>query len=140
MLFRSQSLRDSGMQDQSDAETQRLMSAQGPVAVGRVPTRAQPTGLPAALAPIADINTLPSGEKITPPATLAQMPTYDPTEQIKKLQEYADALKAYDPTEQIKKLQSYASMLSGGLGGGSRPSKQQGTTAYKDIFGNTRTY
>jgi hypothetical protein len=88
---------------------------------------------------VADINTLPSGEQISPPATLAQMPTYDPTEQIKKLQEYAASLKTYDPTEQLKKLQSYASMLSG-LTGGSSQAKKQGTTAYKDIFGNVRTY
>ena len=91
---------------------------------------------PAMPAKVADINTLPSGEQITPPATLAQMPSYDPTEQIKKLQEYAAALKSYDPTEQLKALQSYASMLSGA---GSRLAKQQGTTAYKDMFGNIRT-
>lgn len=133
------SLQDAGLEDQSAAETARLMGAQGPVAIGRVPSRIQSSGLPALPARVADINTLPSGEQISPPATLAQMPTYDPTEQIKKLQEYAASLKTYDPTEQLKKLQSYASMLSG-LTGGSSQAKKQGTTAYKDIFGNVRTY
>ena len=75
-----QSLRDSGLQDQSDAETARLLGAQGPVAIGRAPSRA--IGIPAMPAKVADINTLPSGEQITPTATLAHMPSYDPTEQI----------------------------------------------------------
>ena len=57
-----QTLQSAGLQDQSNAETQRLLSAQGPVAIGQIPMRAQPVGLPAmpaAPAKVASIGVTP---------------------------------------------------------------------------------
>lgn len=84
-----QSLQNAGLEDQSAAETQRLASAQGPVAIGQVPTRTQQVGVPAAPAT---------------PAAPAAATTLGQTEQ-------ATAKPSSD--ELLKQLQSYASSAAG---------------------------
>jgi hypothetical protein len=77
-------LQSAGLQDQSDAETQRLLNAQGPVAIGRIPPPAPPAGKPASVAaPAAPAATALSTEQDT---RGAQAPAVDPLQQ---LQEYA---------------------------------------------------
>lgn len=77
-------LQSAGLQDQSDAETQRLLNAQGPVAIGRIPPPAPFAGKPAPVAaPAAPAATALSTEQDT---RGAQAPAVDPLQQ---LQEYA---------------------------------------------------
>ena len=101
-----QSLRDSGLQDQSDAETARLLSAQGPVAIGRVPVRTQPVGLPAMPAmPAAPASTalapqggLPSAHKMPSVVTLPSGDFLIGGNMVvsgKSKQELADILKSF---------------------------------------------
>lgn len=131
-----------GLQDQSDAETQRLANAYGPVAVGKVPVTRPMANLPATVAApakVADINTLPSGSQVDQPpqaAGLAALSNVGPSA-IQQLQSYiADQRKFGATEEQLSQLKSQLlNMLAG-----TRQTKQQGTTAYKDMFGNIRTY
>ena len=101
-----QSLRDSGLQDQSDAETARLLGAQGPVAIGRVPVRTQPVGLPAMPAmPAAPASTalapqggLPSAPKMPSVVTLPSGDFLIGGNMVvsgKSKQELADILKSF---------------------------------------------
>lgn len=111
-------LQSAGLQDQSDAETQRLLNAQGPVAIGRIPPPVKPTGLPVPVAPVA----APAA-----PALVAQANA--PVDPLKQLQEYA-GLAGTAGSETVNSLLKY--LLSTG-------SKPRGTEAYKDMFGNIRT-
>lgn len=111
-------LQSAGLQDQSDAETQRLLNAQGPVAIGRIPPPVKPTGLPAPVAPVA-----------APAATALAAQANAPVDPLKQLQEYA-GLAGTAGSETVNSLLKY--LLSTG-------SKPRGTEAYKDMFGNIRT-
>jgi len=111
-------LQSAGLQDQSNAETQRLLNAQGPVAIGRIPPPVKPTGLPVPVAPVA----APAA-----PALAAQANA--PVDPLKQLQEYA-GLAGTAGSETVNSLLKY--LLSTG-------SKPRGTEAYKDMFGNIRT-
>lgn len=118
-----QSLRSAGLQDQSDAETQRLLAAQGPVAIGK-PVPPKPAATPPQMA------TMPAGQPALPalanPALMnPAAPSADP---LKQLQEYASMASATGG-ETINSLLKYI------LSPGSTP---KGTTAYKDMFGNIR--
>lgn len=118
-----QSLRTAGLEDQSDAETQRLLAAQGPVAVGRpVPPKAP------AMTP--QMSTLPAGQPALPALANTAMPSATPSvDPLKQLQEYA-SLAGAAGGETINSLLKYI------LASGSKP---KGTEAYKDMFGNIRT-
>lgn len=111
-------LQSAGLQDQSDAETQRLLNARGPVAIGRIPPPVKPTGLPAPVAPVA---------APVAPALAAQANA--PVDPLKQLQEYA-GLAGTAGSETVNSLLKY--LLSTG-------SKPRGTEAYRDMFGNIRT-
>lgn len=101
-----QTLQTAGLQDQSDAETQRLMNAQGPVAIGKMPAVSRPVGLPAApaaLAPLANLALAPQGAaQVAPQApSVVTLPSGDfliggnMVVSGKSKQELADILKSF---------------------------------------------
>jgi hypothetical protein len=111
-------LQSAGLQDQSAAETQRLLNAQGPVAIGRIPPPVKPTGLPASVAAPA-----------APAAPVLSAQANAPVDPLKQLQEYA-GLAGTAGSETVNSLLKY--LLSTG-------NKPRGTEAYRDMFGNIRT-
>ena len=115
-----QSLRTAGLQDQSDAETRRLLGAQGPVAIG---LPAAPKSIPAALA-----QTAQPAPTALPNSDLANVAA-PPVDPLKQLQEYAGMASAAGG-DTINSLLKYI------LAPGTKP---KGTEAYKDMFGNIRT-
>lgn len=101
-----QSLQSAGLQDQSDAETQRLLGAQGPVAIGKMPAVSRPVGLPAApaaLAPLANLALAPQGAAQAAPQapSVVTLPSGDfliggnMVVSGKSKQELADILKSF---------------------------------------------
>jgi hypothetical protein len=115
-------LQSVGLQDQSDAETQRLLNAQGPVAVGRMPP-SRPAGTPTPAAAPAAPAALAAVDQTATPATGSI------DEVLKQLQGYAGAAGAVGSD-------TASSLLKYLLASGSKP---KGTEAYKDMFGNIRT-
>lgn len=110
-----QSLRAAGLQDQSDAETQRLLSAQGPVAIGKPVAPKVPAATP-------QMGMMPAGQPAVPSLANPAAPSVDP---MKQLQEYA-AMASAAGGETINSLLKYI------LAPGTKP---KGTEAYKDSYG-----
>ena len=115
-----QSLRAAGLEDQSDAETRRLLAAQGPVAIGRLPAPRT-----------SQVPTVPVSQPALPAladTALANVaaPSVDP---LKQLQQYA-GLASTTGADTINSLLKYILAPS---------TMPKGTEAYKDMFGNIRT-
>ena len=134
-------LKSAGLEDQSAAETQRLANAYGPVAIGQAPVRQ--VGTPAKPAAPAAPAATALAPAITPPALPATSSAglidlaNSGQSAIQQLQAYIADQRRFGATEeQLSALKSQlVSMLVG-----SRQASPKGTTAYKDMFGNTRTY
>lgn len=110
-------LQSAGLQDQNAAETQRLLNAQGPVAIGRVPP-APPAGKPAPVAaPATPAATALSDQTATPP-------TGSMDEALKQLQGYASLAAGQ------------AASMFGGLFAPKKWTPVPGTPFYMDSSGN----
>ena len=132
-------LRAAGLQDQSQAETNRLLNVQGPMAIGAAPVRT--AGLPTGIKPpVTPTVTLP---QVSAPA-VAPIPadqTQALTEQIRKMQESGLA--------GLRQIQEYANQAARTGGTSAQellrymltkpPESQKGTIAYRDAFGNLVT-
>lgn len=134
-------LRSAGLQDQSAAETQRLLNVQGPMAIGQVPRPMVTAGLPSALKPpVAPTVTMPDQPSVQPvgqPTSIDQMSAL--AEQIRRMQESS--------ATGLKQIQEYASQAAKTGGTTAQDllrymltkQPEKGAIAYKDAFGNIRT-